>query len=187
MQIFVNLITRAIFMSTPLVLGALGEVLAERTGMMVTAIEGIFLVGAWGGFIGAYLSGNLLIGFLLAMVCGLIVSLLYGVTTIYMHQHQIVMGTAVAILVTGCCTFFYRVIFGIQTVPLKVNILKTIKIPLLSKISIIGQAIFSQNLVTYFTYILVPIIFFVIYKTSLGLSMRSCGENPEAQMRPVSM
>ena len=60
-------------MSTPLVLGALGEVLAERTGMMVTAIEGIFLVGAWGGFIGAYLSGNLLIGFLLAMVCGLIV------------------------------------------------------------------------------------------------------------------
>ena len=43
MQIFVNLITRAIFMSTPLVLGALGEVLAERTGMMVTAIEGIFL------------------------------------------------------------------------------------------------------------------------------------------------
>lgn len=180
MQIFVNLITRAIFMSTPLVLGALGEVLAERTGMMVTAIEGIFLVGAWGGFIGAYLSGNLLIGFLLAMVCGLIVSLLYGVTTIYMHQHQIVMGTAVAILVTGCCTFFYRVIFGIQTVPLKVNILKTIKIPLLSKIPIIGQAIFSQNLVTYFTYILVPIIFFVIYKTSLGLSMRSCGENPEA-------
>ena len=163
MQIFVNLSTRAIFMSTPLVLGALGEVLAERTGMMVTAIEGIFLVGAWGGFIGAYLSGNLLIGFLLAMVCGLIVSLLYGVTTIYMHQHQIVMGTAVAILVTGCCTFFYRVIFGIQTVPLKVNILKTIK-----------------NLVTYFTYILVPIIFFVIYKTSLGLSMRSCGENPEA-------
>lgn len=106
MQIFVNLITRAIFMSTPLVLGALGEVLAERTGMMVTAIEGIFLVGAWGGFIGAYLSGNLLIGFLLAMVCGLIVSLLYGVTTIYMHQHQIVMGTAVAILVTGCCSIF---------------------------------------------------------------------------------
>ena len=179
MQIFVNLITRAIFMSTPLVLGALGEVLAERTGMMVTAIEGIFLVGAWGGF-GAYLSGNLLIGFLLAMVCGLIVALLYGVTTIYMHQHQIVMGTAVAILVTGCCTFFYRVIFGIQTVPLKVSILKTIKIPLLSKIPIIGQAIFSQNLVTYFTYILVPIMFFVIYKTSLGLSMRSCGENPEA-------
>ena len=51
MQVFINLITRAFFMSTPLILGALGEVLAERTGMMVTAVEGIFLIGAWGGFI----------------------------------------------------------------------------------------------------------------------------------------
>ena len=63
MQVFINLITRAFFMSTPLILGALGEVLAERTGMMVTAVEGIFLIGAWGGFIGAYLSGSMLAGF----------------------------------------------------------------------------------------------------------------------------
>ena len=180
MQVFVNLIFRAFFMSTPLILGALGEVLAERTGMMVTAVEGIFLIGAWGGFIGAYLSGNMLVGFLAAMFCGLMVALLYGVTTIYMHQHQIVMGTAISILVTGFCTFFYRVIFGVQTVPLKVSPLKVIKIPLLSKIPVIGPFLFSPNIITYLTYILVPIIFFVIFRTSLGLSMRSCGENPEA-------
>jgi simple sugar transport system permease protein len=122
----------------------------------------------------------MLIGFLSAMICGLLVALLYGVTTIYMNQHQIVMGTAIAILVTGFCTFFYRVIFGVQTVPLKVSPLSVIKIPLLSKIPIIGQILFSQNIITYLTYILVPVIFFVLYKTSLGLSMRSCGENPEA-------
>lgn len=180
MQIIVNLITRAFFMSTPLILGALGEVLAERTGMMVTAVEGIFLIGAWGGFIGAYLSGNLFVGFLMAMVCGLLVAVLYGITTIYMYQHQIVMGTAISILITGFCTFFYRVIFGVQTVPLTINPLKALKIPLLSRIPIIGQILFSQNIITYLTWILVPIIFFVIYKTSLGLSMRSCGENPEA-------
>lgn len=180
MQVFINLISRAFFMSTPLILGALGEVVAERTGMMVTAVEGIFLIGAWGGFIGAYLSGNMLLGFLAAMVCGLLVSLLYGVTTIYMNQHQIVMGTAISILVTGFCTFFYRVIFGVQTVPLTVDPLPVLRIPLLSKIPVIGQVLFSQNIVTYITYILVPIIFYIIYKTSLGLSMRSCGENPEA-------
>ena len=180
MQIIVNLISRAIFMSTPLVLGALGEVLAERTGMMVTAVEGIFLIGAWGGFIGSYLSGNLFVGFLMAMICGLLVAVLYGITTIYMYQHQIVMGTAISILITGFCTFFYRVIFGVQTVPLTINPLKVLKIPLLSKIPIIGQILFSQNVITYLTWILVPVIFFVIYKTSLGLSMRSCGENPEA-------
>ena len=149
MQVFINLITRAFFMSTPLILGALGEVLAERTGMMVTAVEGIFLIGAWGGFIGAYLSGSMLAGFLLAMICGLLVAALYGVTTVYMHQHQIVMGTAIAILITGFCTFFYRVIFGIQTVPLKVTPLSVIRIPLLSRIPVIGQVLFSQNIVTY--------------------------------------
>ena len=180
MQIIINLISRAFFMSTPLILGALGEVLAERTGMMVTAVEGIFLIGAWGGFIGSYLSGNLFVGFLMAMICGLLVAVLYGITTIYMYQHQIVMGTAISILITGFCTFFYRVIFGVQTVPLTINPLKVLKIPLLSKIPVIGQILFSQNVITYLTWILVPVIFFVIYKTSLGLSMRSCGENPEA-------
>ena len=180
MHIIINLISRAFFMSTPLILGALGEVLAERTGMMVTAVEGIFLIGAWGGFIGSYLSGNLFVGFLMAMICGLLVAVLYGITTIYMYQHQIVMGTAISILITGFCTFFYRVIFGVQTVPLTINPLKVLKIPLLSKIPIIGQILFSQNVITYLTWILVPVIFFVIYKTSLGLSMRSCGENPEA-------
>ena len=180
MQVFINLIARAFFMSTPLILGALGEVIAERTGMMVTAVEGIFLIGAWGGFIGAFLSGNMFVGFLAAMVCGLLVAFLYGVTTIYMNQHQIVMGTAIAILITGFCTFFYRGIFGVQTVPLTVDPLPVIEIPLLSKIPFIGEILFSQNIITYLTYILVPIIFYVIYKTSLGLSMRSCGENPEA-------
>ena len=110
MNNFINLLSRALFMSTPLILGAVGEVISERAGMMMCAVEGVFLTGAWGGFIGTYLSGSLLTGFLCAMLCGMLVALLYGVTTIYMNQHQIVMGTAVAILMTGFCTFFYRVI-----------------------------------------------------------------------------
>jgi len=175
-----SFLARAFFMSTPLILGALGEVIAERTGMMVTAVEGIFLIGAWGGFIGAYISGNLYLGFLLAMVCGLMVALLYALTTVYMNQHQIVMGTAISILVTGFCTFFYRVIFGIQTTPLKVEVLSTIQIPVLSQIPFIGKILFSQNIITYLAYLLIPIILFVMNHTALGLTLRSCGENPEA-------
>ena len=114
------------------------------------------------------------------MLCGLLVAMLYSVTTIYMRQHQIVMGTAVAILVAGFCKYFYRVIFGVRTTPVKLDPLKTLAIPGLSKIPVIGPVIFDQNLVTYFTYILVPIIFFVLFKTSLGITLRSCGENPEA-------
>ena len=65
MDIFESLIFRAVFMSTPLILGAIGEIIAERTGMMVTAVEGIFLAGAWGGFIGVYATNSYLLGFCL--------------------------------------------------------------------------------------------------------------------------
>ena len=180
MNNFINLLSRALFMSTPLILGAVGEVISERAGMMMCAVEGVFLTGAWGGFIGTYLSGSLLTGFLCAMLCGMLVALLYGVTTIYMNQHQIVMGTAVAILMTGFCTFFYRVIFGTPTSPLKITTLKTLPLGPLAKIPVIGPVIFNQNIITYLTWVLVPIVFYFVYRTSAGLTLRSCGENPEA-------
>ena len=178
MQNLINLLARALFMSTPLILGALGEVIAERTGMMMCAVEGVFLAGAWGGFVGAYLTGSIAAGFLTAILCGMLVAMLYGFCTIYLEQHQIVMGTAVAILMTGFCTFFYRVIFGTPTSPLKITPLRVIRIPLLSRIPFIGPILFSQNLVTYITVLLVPAVFFLIYRTAAGLTLRSCGENP---------
>jgi ABC-type uncharacterized transport system permease subunit len=176
----INLLSRALFMSTPLALGATGEVIAERTGMMVCAVEGIFLAGAWAGFTVTYITGSLLLGFLIALVTGAAVAALYGFACIYLDQHQIVMGTAVAIFMTGFCTFFYRVIFGTPTSPLKVETLDSINIPLLCDIPIIGKILFSQNIITYLTFIIVPIVSYVIFKTSTGLTMRSCGENPDA-------
>lgn len=180
MDMFVSLISRAVFMSTPLILGAVGEIIAERTGMMVTAVEGIFLAGAWGGFIGVYLTGSYAAGFLLALLCGLLVAMLYGVTTVYMNQHQIVMGTAIAILMAGFCKFFFRAIFGTPTTPLKIEPMKVFEIPLLSKIPVIGPVIFSQNIISYLTYLLVFLTAFILFRTSAGLTIRSCGENPEA-------
>ena len=167
-------------MSTPLMLGSLGEVYAERTGMMVTAIEGIFLMGAWGGFVGTYLTGSMTKGILLAILCGLLTAALYGVITVYMRQQQIVTGTAINILAGGFCAYFQRVLFGIPTTPLKIDVLPRIAIPVLSKIPVIGEILFRQNLMTYFAYLLIPVSYFVLFKTSLGLTLRSTGENPEA-------
>ena len=175
-----NILTRAIMMSTPLMLGALGEVYAERTGMMITAIEGIFLMGAWGGFVGTYLTGSIAVGILVAILCGLITAAIYGVITVYMRQQQIVTGTAINILAAGFCAYFQRVLFGIPTTPLKIDVLDKLPIPLLSKIPIIGEIFFNQNIITYFVYLIIPISYFVLFKTSLGLTLRSTGENPEA-------
>lgn len=176
----INLLARALMMSTPLLYGSIAEVFAERSGMMVTAIEGIFLMGAWGGFVGAYLSGSLFIGILVAILAGLVTAAVYGVICIHFGQHQVVTGAAINILVLGLCSFLYRVIFGVPITPLTVEPLKTIPIPLLSQIPLVGRVLFNQNILTYIMYLIVPIAYFILYKTSIGLTIRSTGENPEA-------
>lgn len=176
----INLLARALMMSTPLLLGSIAEVLAERTGMMVTAIEGIFLLGAWGGFVGAFLSKSLVVGLFAAMVAGAITAALYGWICVYFKQHQVVTGTAINILALGLCSFLYRVIFGTPVTPLTVDPLPDLPIPLLSKIPVLGPVFFNQNILTYIVYFIVPIAYYVLFKTSIGLTIRSAGENPEA-------
>jgi ABC-type uncharacterized transport system permease subunit len=176
----VNLLSRTIMMGTPLLFGAIAEVIAERTGTMVTAIEGIFLMGAWAGFVGAYLTGSLTMGFLVAIFIGIGVAAIYGWICIYLRQHQVVTGTAINILAVGLCSFLYRVIFGVPITPLTVNPLATISIPILSQIPIVGEVLFKQNILTYIIYLLAPLSYFMLYKTSIGLTIRSAGENPEA-------
>ncbi len=176
----INILSRAILMSTPLLIGATAEVFAERTGMMIIAIEGIFLLGAWGGFVGVFLTQSYLLGILLAMALGLAAAALYGFITIYLKQHQIVTGTALNILIAGLVAFFHRVIFGIPLLPLTIDPLPTLPIPLLHSIPVLGDVLFNQNILTYFAYILAPVGFFVLFRTSPGLVIRSTGENPEA-------
>ena len=176
----ISLLQRALMMSTPLLMGSIAEVIAERSGMMVTAIEGIFLMGAWGGFVGTYLTGSAFLGILAAMLAGLMAAAIYGVVTIFLKQHQVVTGTAINLLVAGFCTYFQRVLFGVPTSPLKIEPLSAISIPLLGKIPIIGPILFEQNILTYFMYLMIPAAYFLLYKTSAGLTIRSTGENPQA-------
>ncbi|MFZ2258514.1 MAG: ABC transporter permease [Clostridiaceae bacterium] len=176
----VSLLSRALTMSTPLMIGSISEVYAERSGMMITAIEGIFLLGAWGGFVGSYLSGSAMIGILTAMLCGLLIALIYGFITITLKQHQVVTGTALNILAIGFASYFQRVLFGVPTSPLKISPLPMIKIPLLGDLPILGSILFNQNMITYFTFLVIPISIFVLYKTAIGLTIRSTGENPVA-------
>lgn len=176
----IGLLKRAVMMSTPLVFGATAELLAERSGMMVTAIEGIFLFGAWAGFVGVYLSHSYIVGILSAILCGMLSAFVYAYICIYFRQNQIVVGTAINILLAGICTYMQRVFFGVPTTPLKINTLPMIKIPVLSEIPILGEIIFSQNILSYLAYLLIIFIYFILFKTSIGLIIRSSGENPEA-------
>lgn len=176
----ISLLKRALMMSTPLLFGSIAEVIAERSGMMVTAIEGIFLMGAWGGFVGTYLTGSAFLGILAAILSGLTAAAIYGAVCIYLKQHQVVTGTAVNVLAAGVCTYLQRVLFGVPTTPLKINPLPEIAVPFLSKIPVIGPVVFQQNILTYIVYLVIPASYFLLFKTSCGLAIRSTGENPEA-------
>lgn len=176
----ISLLKRALMMSTPLFFGSIAEVIAERSGMMVTAIEGIFLMGAWGGFVGTYITGNAFLGILTAILAGLAAAAVYGFVCIYLKQHQVVTGTAINVLAAGICTYLQRVLFGVPTTPLKINPLPELSIPLLSKVPVLGPILFQQNILTYIVYLLIPLSYLLLYRTSAGLTIRSTGENPEA-------
>jgi len=176
----IDIFATALMMSTPLLYGALSEVFSERSGVMNTSIEGGFLIGAFGGFVAAYISGSLFIGFFFAIVSGMALALIYAVITVKLKQHQVVTGTALNILVLGLTAFLFRVIFGVPLFPIKVTPLQSYAIPLLSDIPVLGPIFFNQNILTYMIYFIVPAAFYFLYKTSWGLIIRSTGENPEA-------
>ena len=119
-------------------------------------------------------------GILCAIILGMLMAALYAFLTITLRQQQVVTGTALNILAAGICSYFQRVLFGVPTTPLRIDALPVIEIPLLSDIPVLGPIFFSQNILTYIGYILIPVAVFVLYKTSLGLTIRSTGENPEA-------
>ncbi len=176
----IEIFSTALMMSTPLMLGAIVEVFSERTGMMNTSIEGAFLMGAFGGFVGAFLSKSLFAGFLLAAFCGVFVTVIYAIVTVSFAQHQVVTGTALNIFAVGLSSYLFRVIFGVPLMPLKIEPLKIFAVPLLSKIPFFGPILFEQNVLTYAIYFIIPLSYFILYKTSYGLTIRSTGENPEA-------
>ena len=128
----INLLSRALMMMTPLLFGSIAEVFAERAGVMITAIEGIFILGALGGFVGAYVSGSLGIGIVLAVLAGMALAAFYGWITVYLKQHQVVTGVAINILAAGLSSFFMRVFFGVPVAPLTVEPLRAIPLPFLS-------------------------------------------------------
>ena len=175
-----DILTMAVMMCTPLLYGAISEVFAERSGVMNTSIEGGFLIGAFGGFVGAFLSGSLYVGIISAIASGMVLSLIYGYITVKLKQHQVVTGTALNILMLGLTAFLFRAFFGTPLTPLRVDKIQPFEIPFLSKIPLIGQVLFNQNILTYAIYIIVPIAYIFLYKTSYGLTIRSTGENPEA-------
>lgn len=138
------------------------------------------LVGASVGFLGTYLSGSLTIGILLAIIAGGIFGLIFAFLCSTLKLDQFVIGTMLFIFGAGLATLLYKIVIGLTIVPPSINTLSNLSIPGLSEIPILGPVLFNQNILVYTTFLLVIILYFLLFKTTIGLKIRAVGENPRA-------
>jgi simple sugar transport system permease protein len=114
------------------------------------------------------------------MVSGIAIAALFALITVKIQINQIVSGIAINLLAVGLTSFFFRALFGITTTPITVKAFDPMIIPGLSAIPLIGEIFFSQTALVYVAFLLVPVSWYILYKTSWGLSIRTVGEHPTA-------
>ena len=178
LAIIIALVASSISFACPLLLASLGETIVEKGGILNLGIEGAMLIGAFCGFLGAFFTGQLWVGILMAVIGGTSTVLLFGFLVVRFNLDQVVSGLAINLLTGGLALYLLRVIFPGGGYPHLNNLFNPIPIPLLSQIPILGPILFNQTLFFYLAIILVPVIFFLIFRTTYGLRLRSVGEDP---------
>jgi ABC-type uncharacterized transport system permease subunit len=164
----------------PYVLASQGTMLGGRTGLFNVAQEGIMLVGASVGFLGAFRYGHLLYGVILAALVGGLFGLALAYFTTTLKMNQFVIGLALFFFGVGLSSLLYKSAIGVTLQPPLIPTLKSLPIPVLSQILILGPIFFNQNLLVYFTILLSLFLYYLLYQTSFGLELRAVGENPKA-------
>ena len=177
---FGTLLASTIRNATPLIFAALGGMFSERSGVVNIGLEGLMLISAFAGVVGAFLSGSALVGLGFGLAAGLLFALIHALMCITFEADQIISGTAINLLALGGTGFLMVLIFGSGGTSPRVSGFKEVAIPLLSDIPLIGPALFNQSLLIYLMYALIPISWFVVFRTPFGLRLRATGEVPEA-------
>jgi simple sugar transport system permease protein len=152
--------------SAPLIFGALGGVVSERSGVVNIGIEGMMTVGAFTGAAVGYYSGNAWIGFLAAGIAGGIIALLHAVASVTFHADQTISGIAINLLGSGISLFLCRLLFEGATMTQPV----TNKLP----------KVFGEDISVFLAIIATAVIWFILYKTKWGLRINAVGEHPAA-------
>lgn len=165
--------------ATPLAYAALGETVAERSGVINIGLEGAIIAGAFGGFVAAG-TGHVWVGFIGAAVAGVAVSAMFAYFAIRLRADQIITGTAISLLLLGLTATLYRQLYGATGAALSIPTMGVMEVPGLSRIPLIGRALFAQPPITYLLYVLVPGVWWWIYRTYEGLGLRAIGEDSRA-------
>jgi simple sugar transport system permease protein len=165
---------------TSLLYATLGEILTERSGILNLGVEGIMIVGAVSGFAAAYHTGQVWVGVGAAMLAGAALALIHAFLSITLRAEQVVSGLALTIFGTGLANYLGQRL-GPGGKPLVGMIgprFTQVPIEGLSGIPVLGASAFNQDVMTYISYLLVPLIWLFLHRTRPGLHLKAVGENP---------
>ena len=172
----------ALLTAVLLLLPALGGVISERSGVVNIAMEGMMLVGAFFAVYADLHLHNAWLATLVAMIAGGLMALIHAVVSIRFRADQIVSGIAINIFAAGITIYLINRLYGVNDVghvPVS-DALPNVVVPGLSDIPFIGQVLFNQNVIVYVALALLVITHLVLFRTRLGLRLRSVGEHPQA-------
>jgi simple sugar transport system permease protein len=171
----------ALVLAVPIILGAMAGVMSERVGVVNIAIEGQLLTGAFMAAVVSTLTGNQLLGLVSAMITAAAFSAILAVFSVRYLAQQIIVGVVLNVLAIGVTNFLYQQVLNQN--PEETNspgTLPIISVPFLSEIPIIGPVLFENRVTVYIAIFSVVLIWFVLFKTKLGLRARAVGEHPLA-------
>lgn len=180
----VALLAATLRLATPLIFAGLGGVFSERSGVVNIALEGMMTIGAFFAVWGTYKTGNPVIGIFAAMIAGMVLAALHAFLSIHLRADQVISGTAINLFSTAFASFLIFVLFegkGGQTDSVKALpfLPKSISAAL-NKVPVIGDFINGLNWFVVLALVLVAVSTYVLFKTPLGLRIRSVGEHPKA-------
>ena len=177
MQAIINILQAGVSSGTVLLFAAMGEIFAERSGVMNLGVEGMMLMGAMSAYSIALKTGHPWLGVLVAILAAGLLSQVHAFITITLHADQVVSGLALTFLGTGISLVLGEGLSKAGTVPL----LASFSVPLLSKIPLIGPVFFTdQHIMVYVGYLFIPLAWYFINRTRPGMHLRAVGEYPAA-------
>jgi simple sugar transport system permease protein len=162
-----------------ILLASLGELVAEKSGVVNLGVDGLMLMGAFNAFALAYVTGNAWLGVFGAIGLSIVLGLMFSFFAINLRVNQVVVGLGLWLFGLGLSDTLFRGFFAIGTTP-TVPMINEIRIPYLSSIPVIGRVFFGQNPLVYISILFIPVVALFLSKTNLGMRITAVGENPRA-------
>jgi ABC-type uncharacterized transport system permease subunit len=166
--------------ATPLIFGAMGGILSERSGVINIGLEGMMLMGAFFGIFGTDITGSWVSGILIAVAAGAALGLVHAFVSIALRADQVVSGTGINIIAVGITGYVFIYHYGSQGTPPDVSRVPDVTLPAIQNVGFFGDAIGKTNLLTWAALLLVPLLTLFLFRTRSGLRLRSIGEKPRA-------